>query len=86
MNPFVFVAIVAVCFPFFYFSLFKLVRSVAKRTFQQTGLWGSVFLLAAIGPYIYVLIFGRNLPWWVYLIIGALVIQGVVTLLKRLRK
>ena len=86
MNPYIFVAIVAVCFPFFYFSLYRLAKSVAKRRMQQAGLWGLILLFAAIGPYIYVLIFGRNLPWWVYLIIGALVIQGGVSLMKRLKR
>lgn len=86
VNPYIFIIIVAICFPFFYFSLYRLVKSIAKRQSQQAGVWGSVFLLATVGPYFYVLIFGRNLPWWVYLIIGVLFIQGIISLVRKFRK
>jgi len=35
---------------------------------------------------VYVLFWGRNLPWYVYAAMGLLVAQGVWTLVKRLRK
>jgi len=44
-----------------------------------------VFLAATATPYLYVLLFGRNLPWYVYLILAALLAQGVYSLVKKIR-
>ena len=45
-----------------------------------------IFLLSTVGPYLYVLVAGRNIPWWVYIIIGLLLAQGIWSLVRRLRK
>ena len=41
---------------------------------------------ATAAPFVYVLLFGRNLPWWIYVVIGLLIGQGVFSLVRRLRK
>ena len=63
--------------PFLLFLLHRLVKSAAKRQMHHASLWDWIFLLAGTGPYMHVLFFGRNLPWWIFLIIGAIVIQRV---------
>jgi hypothetical protein len=85
VDPIVFVVLLVACAPFFYFSIYNLVRSIAKKSSHGIALWASVFLGSAALPYLYVLIFGRNMPWWIYIIIGLLVAQGVYTLVKKLR-
>jgi hypothetical protein len=45
-----------------------------------------VFLGSTAAPFLYVLVFGRNLPWWVYGVIAILLGQGVYSLIRRLRK
>jgi len=85
VDPIVFVVLLVACAPFFYFSIYKLIRAIAKKSSNGIALWASVFLGSAALPYLYVLVFGRNMPWWIYIIIGLLVAQGVYTLVKKLR-
>jgi hypothetical protein len=85
VDPIVFVVLLLACSPFFYFSIYKLVRGIAKKNSGSITLWSSVFLGSTVLPYLYVLIFGRNMPWWIYIAIGLLVAQGVYTLVKKLR-
>ncbi len=86
VNPVAFLAIFLGSGPVFYYSLFRLLRSLARKTGRETGLWSAVFLAATAAPYLYVLLFGRNLPVWVYGILALLIGQGVWSLVRRLRR
>lgn len=86
VDPVVFLAIFLGSGPVFYYSLFRLIRSLARKAGGGTRLWSAVFLGATAAPYLYVLVFGRNLPAWVYGILVLLIGQGVWSLAKRLVK
>jgi presenilin-like A22 family membrane protease len=73
VDPVAFLVIYLVSVPFFYFAIFRMVRS-------------TVFLAATAAPFLYVLLFGRNLPWWVYAVIALLIGQGVYSLVRRLTR
>ena len=85
VDPVVFVALYLGSAPFFYYSLFRLMRALAKRLSKAVMLWSAVFLCATVAPYVYVLLFGRNLPWWVHGIIALLIGLGVLSLVRKLR-
>ena len=85
VNPWIFLGLMVACAPFFYYSIYRLVRAVAQKDTSRITLWSSVFLAATATPYLYVLLFGRNLPWYVYLILAALLAQGVYSLVKKIR-
>jgi hypothetical protein len=86
VDPVVFLVIYFVSVPFFYYSLFRMIRALAKRLGNEIMLWSAIFLCATAAPFVYVLSFGRNLPWWVYGIIALLVGQGVFYLVRKLRR
>jgi ABC-type Co2+ transport system permease subunit len=86
VDPVVFLVIYLVCVPFFYYSIYRMVRALARRRQQEILLWSTVFLGSTAAPFLYVLVFGRNLPWWVYVVIALLIGQGVYSLVRRLRK
>jgi hypothetical protein len=86
VDPVAFIVIYLASAPFFYYSIFRMVKALARRQQQGIVVWSMVFLGATAAPFLYVLFFGRNLPWWVYLVIGALIGQGVYSLIRRLRK
>ena len=77
VDPVVFLVIYLVTVPFFYYSIFRMVRALAVKKQQEILAWSMVFLGSTAAPFIYVLIFGRNLPWWVYVVIALLLGQGV---------
>jgi ABC-type Co2+ transport system permease subunit len=86
VNPVVFLGLMVACAPFFYYSIYRLARATVQRDTKRISLWASVFLAATALPYLYVLFFGRNLPWWIYLVLAVLIGQGVYQLVKKLRR
>jgi hypothetical protein len=86
VDPVVFLVIYLASGPFFYYSIFRMVRALARGRRNEIVTWSTVFLGATAAPFLYVLLFGRDLPWWVYLVIALLIGQGVYSLVRRLRK
>ena len=86
VDPVAFIVIYFVSVPFFYFSIFRMVRALAKRLQNELIVWSTIFLASTAAPFLYVAVFGRNLPWWVYVVIALLIGQGVWSLVRRLRK
>ena len=86
MDPVAFLVIYLASVPVFYFSIFRMVRALARRQRNEVTFWSMIFLAATVAPFLYVLLFGRNLPWWVYVVIGLLIAQGVYSLVRRLTK
>jgi len=85
VNPIVFLVIYLISVPFFYYSLLRTIRALAKKLGKEVRLWSAVFLCATAAPFLYVLFFGRNLTWWVYGIIILLIGQGVFSLVRKLQ-
>ncbi len=85
VDPMIFLGIYLVSVPVFYYSLVRTIRALAKGLRAEVTRWSTVFLCAVAAPFVYVLLFGRNLPWWVYAIIAALIGQGVLSLIRKLR-
>ncbi len=85
VNPVIFLVVYFASVPFFYYSLFRMLRALARRRGKEIMLWSCVFLGATVAPFLYVLFFGRNLPWWVYGVIAVLIGQGVFSLGLKLR-
>jgi hypothetical protein len=86
VNPVIFLIIYLVCVPVFYYSLFRTIQSLVKKLGKEIMLWAAIFLCANIAPFIYVIFFGRNIPWWVYGIIALLIGLGILSLIMKLRK
>lgn len=85
VDPVVFIVIYILSVPFFYYSIFRMVRALARRKQNEIITWSMVFLAATAAPFLYVLFFGHGLPWWVYVVIALLIGQGVYSLVRRLR-
>ncbi len=86
VDPVVFLFIYLASVPVFYYSLFRTLRALARKLGNEIMLWGAVFLCANIAPFLYVIIFGRNIPWWVFGLMAILVGQGVLSLIMKLQK
>jgi len=86
VNPVIFLIIYLGCAPLFYYSLFRTFRALAKKIGKEVMLWSAIFLCSTVAPFIYVLFFGRNIPWWVYGIIALLIGQGILSFVMKLRR
>jgi ABC-type Co2+ transport system permease subunit len=85
VNPAIFLAIYLMSVPFFYYSLFRILRALVKKRGKEVLVWSTVFLCAIVAPFIYVLFFGRNLPPWVYGIIALLIGHGIFSLIRKIQ-
>lgn len=86
VDPLAFIVIYLACAPVWYYSMFRSLRSVALKRMNELMLWSAIFLSATVAPFIYVILFGRNIPWWVYALIVVLVGQGLMSLAMKLRR
>lgn len=84
VDPYVFLALSVVCGPLFYYSLYRMARAF-RGDRGSVARWSLIFLAATVIPYLYVLVFGRNLPWWVYVVLAAAIGWGVYQLAGKLR-
>jgi hypothetical protein len=86
VDPIIFLIIYFCCVPIFYFSLYKTIRSIATKVIQETVLWSTVFMASCVAPFIYVMLFGKNIPWWVYILIAIIIGQSIYSFVTRLRQ
>ena len=71
VDPLVFLVIYFGAIPFFWLGTAWLIRAARRR---RSVIWPALFTAFwFVSPYLYVLLFGRNLPWWVYPLLVAFV-------------
>ncbi len=86
VNPIIFLVLYLGCVPVWYYSLFRTIRAVARRNSSAIMLWSAVFLVSNVVPFVYVMLFGRNIPWWVYVLIAILIGLGLLSLVRKMRQ
>ncbi len=85
VSPLLFLVLIVLCAPFFYYSIYRLIRAGLRRDKKSLTLWSTVFLVSTVLPYLYVLAFGHSLPWYVYLLLALLIAHSVWSLARRLK-
>jgi len=83
VDPLVFAVIYLSGAPFFYLFLAWLIRNLRLK--KSPALPGALLGLVFLSSYLYVLVMGRNVPWWVYLAMAALIAIGLVSLARKVR-
>ena len=82
VNPIIFGTIYVGAIPFFGISLTWLIRSMkAKKSIVLPLLSTGFFFISA---YLYLIIVGKNIPVWVYLFIGAMVLYGIYSTVTKI--
>lgn len=84
VNPIIFGAIYIGAIPFFTASIAWLVRNHRKgKSIVVPILSAGSFFISA---YLYLIIAGRNVPLWVYLVLAAMIIFGAFATIKKARR
>lgn len=84
VNPYVFGAIYVGAIPFFLASIAWLVqRARAGRSTVVPTMVAGFFFVSA---YLYLAIFGQDIPLWVWLFLAALVIYGALSTIRDTRR
>lgn len=84
VNPIVFGSIYVGAIPFFALSVAWIVRNYRRgRSIVVPVLSASFFFISA---YLYLAVAGRNVPVWVYGILLAMIVLGVVSSVRKIRR
>lgn len=84
VNPLIFGLLYVGAIPFFMASIAWLVRSYRKRKSIVLPIFSAGFWF--VSAYLYLIIAGRNVPFWVYGVVVALVIFGGISTIRKVRK
>jgi hypothetical protein len=83
VNPVIFGSIYVGAIPFFFLSLWWIVRNYKqKKSLILPILSASLFFVSA---YLYLIVVGKNIPVWVYCFIGAVVVYGIFSTIKKVK-
>ncbi len=84
VNPLIFGAIYVGAIPFFSISIGWLIRNYRqKKSIVLPAMFAMFFFISA---YIYLIFAGKNVPYWVYGAVVLLILVGVYSTLKKIRK
>lgn len=84
VDPIIFGSIYLGAIPFFSLSIAWVIRNYRKnRSIVIPVLLAGFFFVSA---YIYLFIAGENIPWWVYFMLGAMLVYGAYSSIRSTRK
>jgi hypothetical protein len=84
VNPLIFGAIYVGAIPFFTLSLGWTIRNLRRK--KPTALPAFLTGFFFISAYLYLLVAGHGIPWWVYGVIVALIAFGGVSTVRKVRR
>jgi len=84
VNPVIFGSLYVGSIPFFTVSLGWVIKNLRQgKPIAIPLLLTGIFFISA---YLYLVIVGNNIPVWVYLVIIAMTVFGVLTVVKKVRR
>lgn len=84
VNPWLFGGIYVGAIPFFTISLGWLIKRIKKKeSVVLPALSAGFFFISA---YLYLIVAGENVPWWVYGFVMLLLIYGAHSTIKKIKK
>jgi hypothetical protein len=84
VDPVIFGSIYVGGIPLFTLSLWWLIRSIRQHKPVVLPVLSTGFFF--LSAYLYLIVVGRNIPWWVYGLIAALVAYGVYATWQKIKK
>lgn len=84
VNSLIFGLIYVGAMPFFTASIAWLVRNHRRNRSILLPLFSAGFWF--VSAYLYLIIAGRNVPFWVYAVVVALIVLGALSTIRRVRK
>ena len=86
INPYIFAVLYFGCAPSFWYSVYKIIRCIKNRETGKLLQWIMVNLLSILAPFIYVAIFGRNLPKLFWLAVALFIGFSILSLVRKIKK
>jgi ABC-type Co2+ transport system permease subunit len=84
VNPYIFATIYIGAIPFFMASIGWIIRNLKREKPLALPILSTGFFLSS--AYLYLLVAGENIPYWVYLVVVILLGYGLYTTYQRVNK
>lgn len=84
VDPIVFGSIYVGAIPFFTLSVAWLIRNLRRRKPVVAPVLCASFCF--VSAYLYLIVAGKNIPVWVYVFIAAMVVFGIYSTVRRIRR
>lgn len=83
VNPYIFGGIYVGAIPFFFLCLAWTIKNIKnKKSFVLPLLLTGFFFISA---YLYLIIVGKNIPAWVYIFVGLMIVYGIYSTIKKIK-
>lgn len=83
VNPYIFGGIYVGAIPFFFICLSWTIKNIKeKKSFVLPLLLTGLFFISA---YLYLIFAGKNIPVWVYIFIGVMILYGIYSTVKKIK-
>ena len=84
VNPYIFGGIYIGAIPFFFLCLGWTLKNIKnKKPFVLPALLTALFFISA---YLYLIFVGKNIPVWVYVFIGFMIVYGIYSTIAKIKK
>lgn len=85
VNPVIFAVIYFCGAPFFWFSIYKIIAGLKNRNIYQVRVFAIILGLTTIAPFVYIAIFGHNVPFWFWIFAGAIIFYTLFNVVLRIK-
>jgi len=85
VNPIVFAIIYFGSAPFFWFSIYKIIAGFKNKNINQVRIFGIILGITIIAPFVYVAIFGHNVPFWFWIFAVIIIAYAVYNVFRKIR-
>jgi len=77
VNAYVFAAIFASTFIPCWYGVYRIIRAIVKKNTNEIITWSIIEGILLVAPYAYIVIFGRNFPFWVYIVLMIVIVLSL---------
>jgi len=84
VDPMIFAAIYCAGIIPFWLSVYKIARGLGKKNRRQVKIFAIVLAIVIIAPFTYVAVWGRNLPFWFWIVAAVLIAYSAYSVFRKL--
>jgi hypothetical protein len=86
VNPVIFGVIYFVCVIPFWTSIYKIVAGLKNKRHGQVATFALILGITILAPFVYVALFGRNLPAWFWVVALVVIGYSAYSVARRIKK
>jgi len=85
VNPVVFAIIYFTGIIPFWLSIYKIIAGLKNKNLKQVSTFSIILGIIIILPFTYVALFGRNLPFWFWIIAACVIGYSVYSVIRKIK-